>query len=148
MVMIAQGSALGVAVGLWQQALTLEPEVCVDLFWVGDDVQVDDSKAQAAFADLESSRALLSYFADRLEGVRVHQRDLDESCSGAARPASYVEAQELLSRSEIALRGKKIFIVGGERFVTEMSRVCFFSGAARTDIVTEVFLCGNGDDHL
>jgi len=147
-VAIAQGSGLGVAVGLSQQALTLESEVCVDLFWVGDDVQADDSKAQSAFEDLEPSRPLLSYFTDRLDGVTVHQRDHDESCSGAAGPASYVEAQELLGRSGVALRGKKIFIVGGERFVTEMSRVCFFSGAARTDIVTEVFLCGNGDDHL
>lgn len=149
-VLIAQGSGLGVAVGIAQQALVFEGDACVDLFWAEErELQIVGSGVgvgNVTSADPSVSLSLLSYFAGKLDGVHVHRRDLGQDFSGGLRPAAHIEVQASLKASGIALRGKKIFIVGGERFVAEMSRACFFAGAARTDISTEVFFSGNGDD--
>lgn len=137
LVVFAEGSGVGPANGLLQSAQGDRLEVPCDLFFVHSRHSV--SGAETGQNVTESDR----YFPESLwqsaaagSLVNVHLASPDIAIGDDG----YALLHEQLKSKCTSLRGKKVFIVGSEPFVSSMSRACFFGGAARNDIVTETFL--------
>ncbi|MGH1373494.1 MAG: 2Fe-2S iron-sulfur cluster binding domain-containing protein [Cellvibrionaceae bacterium] len=127
LVLFAEGSGIGPASGIIQSALAVEPSAVCDLFFV--------HSAHSAAESAKLPQGIAEKF-DGFAGVRIHAHD-----EGPQKGINtYSRVKDMLERHSPSLRGKSVFIVGSEAFVTEMSRACFFSGAARNDIFTEIFV--------
>ncbi len=126
LVVFAEGSGAGAAAGIILDAQALDETINSDLFFVHSGHSKCDSE--------NFPSALFSPVSDCL-GARIHLLEGE----GVGGSAAYPLVRESLNRHCPNLRGKRVFIVGSESFVDEMSRACFFAGAARNDMVCETF---------
>lgn len=137
LVMFAEGSGIGPAIGLLQSAQADQPEVANDLFFVHSKQSISgDSGAQNSVNSDPSFPESLWQSAVVDASANFHQ-PAPRTLVG---DDGYALIHQQLKSKCPSLRGKKVFIVGSEAFVSSMSRACFFGGAARNDIVTETFL--------
>ncbi len=125
--LFAEGSGLGPAVGIMQSVQAVDPTLKCDLFFVHSERSAEEGErfCEAISKEFELNSA-----------VRFHFPEV----AGAMGSLGYSSIQKQLKAEALDLRGKKTFIVGSAAFVSEMSRACFFAGAARNDIVTEIFV--------
>ena len=137
LLLLAEQSGFGPLWGVAQQALKESPDIEIDILYVGSlELSADDHVAepypQALFREGESCRLHLMSEALQPCDDEMEQRSV---WSG------------FLRKNTRDLSRRRVYIAGSAGFVDLVSKVCFFAGVARRQMLTEVFARGNGDDH-
>lgn len=135
--LLAEGSGFGFLAGIAQQALKENTETSVDL------VYVNAPQMQEQASELPDYPPLPAAVSANWGFHRVS----DAAVPNASAPEVSGFWRRFLEERIERLSARRVYIAGGESFVALLSKVCFFAGVSRRQMLTEVFTRGNGDDH-